>query len=157
MTLGSRLQISALVLAGCLATGRAPAATATVNRTFAFEIDKWYALDDVKEGPVTLHRIEVQRQKGLFTKSTLIRPGNTEFLASIEIRLEYSNTATRDWKATLHVALLDAADVEIDGFNGKEQLGEAENHNLVTVKLSTLKYGLDRAKKLRVVIECEPE
>ena len=55
------------------------------------------------------------------------------------------------------MALLDAADVEIDGYNGKEQLGEAENHNLATVKLSTLKYGLDRAKKLRVVIECEPE
>jgi hypothetical protein len=128
-----------------------------LTRNFPFELDKWYALDDAKDGPVTLHRIQVARQQGRFTKSTLFRPGNSEYLASIEIKLEYSNSATRDWKGKFRLALLDDTGQEIDGYNGSESLDEQQSHNLVTIKLSTLKYGLDRARKLRVVIECSPD
>lgn len=128
-----------------------------VNRLFSFEPDKWYALDDAKEGPVTLHRIQVALQRGRFTKSTLFRPGNAEYLASIEIKLEYSNSATKDWKAKFRLALLDDDGLEIDGYNGKEDLNEQESHTLATIKLSTLKYALERARKLRVAIECEPD
>ena len=106
---------------------------------------------------MTFHRIQVARQQGLFTKSTLFRPGNSEYLASIEIKLEYSNSATRDWKAKFRLALLDEGGLEIDGYNGTEDLNEQESHTLATIKLSTLKYALERARKLRVVIECEPE
>lgn len=134
-----------------LALGQVP------TRTFTFEADKWNSLDEAKDGPITLHRIQIARQRGQFTKSTIFRPGNSEYLASIEIRLEYSNSATRDWKAKLHLALLDESGTEIDGYNGSEDLDEQENHNLVTIKLSTLKYALEKARKLRVAIECEPE
>ena len=127
-----------------------------VNRTFAFEADKWYSLDDAKEGPVTLHRIQVALQRGRFTKSALFRPGNSDYLASIEIRLEYSNSATKDWKGKFNLALLDENGQEIDGYNGKEDLNEQESHNIVTIKLSTLKYALERARKFRVAIVCEP-
>ena len=145
----------ALALLGALVPR--PTFAQTVSRTFAFEADKWYALDDAKEGPVTFHRIQVARQHGRFTKSSLFRPGNSEYLASIEIKLEYSNSATKDWKAKFRLALLDDDGLEIDGYNGKEDLNEQESHTLATVKLSTLKYALERARKLRVVIECEPE
>jgi hypothetical protein len=147
----------ALTLAFLVLLVPKPTLGETVSRTFPFEADKWYALDDTKDGPVTLHRIQVARQQGRLTKSTLFRPGNTEYLASIEVKLEYSNSATRDWKAKFHLALLDDGGQEIDGYNGTESLDEQENHNLVTIKLSTLKYGLERARKLRVVIECHPE
>jgi hypothetical protein len=155
MTLDLRRASALATLVGLLAAGR-PAAAAGVNKTFAFELDKWYDLDDAKDGPVSLHRIQIVRHEGLFTKSNLFRPGNAEYLASIEIRLEYSNSATRDWKARFRLALLDEQEREIDGYNGSEELDEGESHQLVTVKLSTLKYGLERARKLRVVIEPEP-
>jgi hypothetical protein len=128
-----------------------------LTRTFPFEADKWYPLDDTKDGPVTLHRIQIAHQHGRFTKSTLFRPGNSDYLASIEIKVEYSNSATKDWKAKLRLALLDDAGVEIDGYNGSENVDEQQIHNVITIKLSTLKYGLDRARKLRVVIECAPD
>jgi hypothetical protein len=147
--------VAVAVMLGLLATGR-PADAGGVNKTFAFELDKWYDLDEVKEGPVSLHRIQIVRQGGLFTKSNLFRPGNAEYLASIEIRLEYSNSATRDWKARFHLTLLDEQDREIDGYNGSQDLNEGESHQLATIKLSTLKYGLEHARKLRVAIEAEP-
>jgi hypothetical protein len=133
-----------------------PAFAEDVNRLFTFEADKWFSLDDVKEGPVTLHRIQVAVQRGRFTKSALFRPGNSDFLAAIEIKLEYSNSATKDWKGKFNLALLDENGVEIDGYNGKEDLNEQESHNMVTIKLSTLKYALERARKFRVGIVCEP-
>jgi hypothetical protein len=156
MMLDPRRASAMATLVLMLAAGR-PAAAGGVNKTFAFELDKWYVLDDAKEGPVSLHRIQIVRQGGLFTKSNLFRPGNAEYLASIEIRLEYSNSATHDWKARLHLALLDDQEREIDGYNGSEDLNEEESHQIVTIKLSTLKYGLERARKLRVVIASEPE
>lgn len=128
-----------------------------VSRTFPYETDKWYQLDAAPEGPVTLHRLQVARQRGLFTTSNLFRPGNTEYLAAIEIRLEYSNSATTDWKARLQIAFLDEENREIDGYKGSEDLDEQQKHNVATIKLSTLKYALARARKLRVVIECEPD
>jgi len=156
MWLDPRRAFAVAAVAGLLAAGR-PAAAAGVNRTFPFETDKWYSLDDAKEGPVSLHRIQIARREGLLTKSNLFRPGNAEYLASIEIRLEYSNSATRDWKAKFRLALLDEQEREIDGYNGSEGLDEDQSHNIVTIKLSTLKYGLERARKLRVVIDSEPE
>jgi hypothetical protein len=147
----------ALALTALLSAPIPYAHAAGVSRTFIYEIDKWYLLDDAQDGPVTLHRLQVVRQKGLFTRSTLARPGNTEYLASIEFRLEYSNAATIEWKARLEIALLDEANREIDGYKGSEDLGDLEKHNVATIKLSTLKYGLERARKLKVVIECKPD
>lgn len=129
----------------------------TLRQTFDFETDKWFSLGDAGSGPVALHRIQVARQQGHFTSSTLSRPGNTEFLAAIEIRIEYSNAATRDWKAKLRLTLLDEAGREIDGYSGTENLDEGEKHQIATIKLSTLKYGLERARKLRVSAELRPE
>ena len=129
----------------------------TLSQTFPFEADKWFSLGDAGSGPLVLHRIQVARQQGRFTMPTLSRPGNTEFLVGIEIRIEYSNAATRDWKAKLRIALLDESGREIDGYNGTENLDEGEKHQIATIKLATLKYGLERARQLRVSAELRPE
>jgi hypothetical protein len=128
-----------------------------VTRTFVYENDKWYPLDDAQDGPITLHRLQVTHQKGFFTKSNLIRPNNADYLSSLEIRLEYSNSATTDWKASLQIVLLDEDNREIDGYKGRQDLNEQEKHNVVTIRLSTLKYALERARKLKVSIECQPD
>jgi hypothetical protein len=154
-TIYRRSFIVAALLVSTVTTGRIHAAGAA--RTFAFEADKWFSLDDVKQGPITLHRIQVAHQKGLLTKSNLFRPGNADYLASIEIRIEYSNSATRDMKARLQIALLDEAGRDMDGYNGKEDLDSEQKYQLITIKLSTLKYALERAKQLRVAIDSEPD
>jgi hypothetical protein len=146
----------AVAVAFVLLSSAASLFAETVNHTFTFETDKWFSLDDAKEGPVTLHRIQIARS-GLGTKQSLLRPGNADYLAGVEIQLEYTNTATRDWQARFRVAWLDDAGREIDGYNGSEGLDEGENHQIETIKIATLKYGLERARKLRVVIDCRPE
>jgi hypothetical protein len=129
-----------------------------VDQVFAFETDKWLSLGDTPAGaPAVLHRIQVTRQSGGFGKSTLLRPGNSDFLAPIEFRIEYSNAASHDWKAKLRVTLLDEAGHEIDGYSGTENLDEGERHQLLNIKIATLKYGLEKAKKLRVSAELRPE
>ena len=154
-TIYRRTFVAAALLVLSVAAGNIHAAGAA--RTFAFEADKWFSLDDVKQGPITLHRIQVAHQKGLLTKSNLFRPGNADYLASVEIRIEYSNSATRDMKARLQIALLDEAGREMDGYSGKEDMDSEQKFQLITIKLSTLKYALDRAKQLRVAVDSEPE
>jgi hypothetical protein len=154
MSTTRRTLLLSFAVAGALCV--APAEAGSVSQTVPFEMDKWYALDSA-EGSVTLHRIQLTRQRGLLTKSTVFRPGNAEFLASVEIKLEYSNSGTRDWKAKFKLAWLDDEGREIDGYNGSEDLDDKEDHQLVTVKLSTLQYGLSRAKKLRLAIDYNPD
>jgi len=132
------------------------AAAETVNKTFPFDLDKWYDVG-VTEGPVTIHRVRVARQGGMVTKSKIFRPGNSEYLDSVQIQVEYSNTATRDWKADLRVVWTDDKDLVIDGYNGSEQLDERESFQHATVSLSTFKYGLEKARRLRVEIVLKPE
>ena len=156
MSLGTPRAL-ALAATALLVIAAGPAGASAVSKTLPFEADRWYSLDDAKDGPITLHRIQIVRQTGLLTKSHLFRPGNAEYLVSIEIRLEYSNASTHDWKGRFRLALLDEDDREIDGYNGSEDLNEGEGHGIATVKLSTLKYGLERARRLRVAIDVEPD
>ena len=154
-----RLASVPLAAVVCLVVGSARlSGQDAVEQSFAFETDKWFSLgDNPSSAPAVLHRIQVTRQSGGFGKSSLMRPGNSDFLAPIEFRIEYSNVATHDWKARLRVTLLDEAGREIDGYSGTENLDEGERHQLLNIKIATLKYGLEKAKKLRVTAELRPE
>jgi hypothetical protein len=145
---------NALVLGILALTTPLAAAAADVDTTVHFTLDKWYDLN-VSEGPITLHRIRIAKVDGPVTKSVFVRPGNSEFLQTIQIQLEYSNDSTADWEARIDLALLDSSGAEIDGYNDDEGLGDGERHEEATVMLSTLKYGLERAKKMRLRISCE--
>lgn len=133
-----------------------PASAEGVNKTFPFELEKWYDVG-VVEGPVTIHRVRVARQGGLVTKSKIFRPGNSEYLDTVQIQVEYSNTATRDWKADLRIVWTDEKDLVIDGYNGTEQLDEKESFQHANVSLSTFKYGIEKARRLRVEMVLKPE
>ncbi|MFN7941953.1 MAG: hypothetical protein U0X73_10145 [Thermoanaerobaculia bacterium] len=142
-------------VAAMLAMGALPAHAGEASKSVAFELDKWVDLG-AKEGPVTLHRIRLAREGGL-TKSKFMRPGNSEYLQDVQIQLEFSNEASADWKAKLHVTWEDADGTTIDGYNDSEGLDSDSKYDQVKVTLSTLRYGLERAKKLKIAIEFYPD
>lgn len=150
-----RRALVSVVVAGVLATAAPAVRAESVNKTVPFELDRWYELK-VQEGPVTLHRIRIASKEGAISKSKLFRPGNSEYLETVQIQVEYSNSSSKDWKAEMKIHWLDDQDRVIDGYNGSESLGDEENFQHAHVALSTLKYGLDRAKKLRIRIDAVP-
>jgi len=140
-----RILAAALLASLCL-----PLSAAAVEKSAPFALDQWIELK-VTEGPVTLHRIRLASQGGL-TKSKIMRPGNSEYLSDVQIQLEFSNEATDDWKAEIRFRWLDAEGKEIDGYNGGQQLDSESKFEQQTVTLSTLRYGLDKAKKVELEI-----
>jgi len=127
-----------------------------VEKKASFALGEWVELNST-DGPVTIHRIRVERQSGL-TKSKLFRPGGgAGYAADVQVQIEFTNDATHDWDAAVEVEWLDKDGEAIDGYRGTESLDSESRRDLQTITLSTLKYGLDRAKKLRVRIEFHPE
>lgn len=126
-----------------------------VNISAPFELGKWIELEHT-EGPVVLHRIRVVEQTGVITKSTIFRPVGSEYLKTVQIQLEYSNSATRDWNCFMHVEWVDADDKVIDGYRDSESLDDREVHDAATVTLSTLKYGLEKAKTFKIRLDVRP-
>ena len=153
-----RAKAPLLVVAGfaLILASATPADAGSVSKSVPFQLDEWIGLD-ATDGPVTLHRIRIREVRGGLTKSKVFRPGNDEYLVTIQIELEFTNTATRDWEADLDIRWLDAEGVAIDGYHDEEDLDEDERRDEATVTLSTLKYGLDRAEKLEIGIEFYPD
>ncbi len=127
----------------------------TAEKTVTLKMGEWVELAST-DGPVTLHRIRLVREGGI-TKSTFMRPGNSQYLADVQIQLEYTNDSTNDWEAKFDVEWLDAGGVAIDGYRGQEGLDSEKRHDQQTVTLSTLKYGLEKAKKLRIRLDYNPD
>lgn len=150
--------IPSILLLLSLAGPALPVAEAgKLDKNLPFALDKWFEVS-ATDGPVTLHRVQVERQSGGFSKSTFMRPGNTEYLETVRIRIEYSNhDRKKDWNAHLDIAWLDASGAVIDGYRDKENIDNDTRNGEIHVTLSTLKYGLEKAKTLRVRIEFEPE
>lgn len=141
---------------GALFVAPLPARAGKVDRKVPFVLDQWVDLG-VTDGPVTIHRVRLERQSGSVTKSSFLRPGNTEYLATVRIVIEYSHDGTKDWDADLDIAWLDGAGEVIDGYRDEENLDRGSRRETATVTLSTLKYGLARAKSFRIGIEFHPE
>jgi len=127
-----------------------PLSAAAVEKSVPFALDQWIELKST-EGPVTLHRIRLASQGGL-TKSKVFRPGGSSYTTDVQIQLEFSNDSTDDWEARIRFEWLDAAGVVIDGYDGSENLDDEARYEQQTMTLSTLRYGLDKAKKLRLEI-----
>lgn len=140
--------LALLVAASALAGG-------PVDKAVPFELGKWIDLEHT-EGPVVLHRIRVVEQTGTITKSTIFRPVGSEYLKTVQIQLEYSNSATKDWDCFMQVEWVDADDKVIDGYRDSESLDDREAHDAATVTLSTLKYGLEKARTLKIRLEVRP-
>ncbi len=140
-----------------LAALAAPAAAQTsVDKTVPFELDKWYELN-VKEGPVTLHRIHLERQSGGGLKARVVRSADEEYSVPVKVELEYSNASSTDWKAIFRISWVDDNGEAIDGYNGSSELDDHKDFDRVGGTVTTLRYGLAHAKKLRLLINVRPD
>ena len=146
----------AAALLACLALSASPSAAGEVTKNAPFALDQWVELG-ATDGPVTLHRIRLARQTGSATKSGFLRPGNAEFLEDVQIQLEFSNVGSNDWEARIHFVWKDADGQTIDGYDDSENLDSDSRHDQQTVTLSTLRYGLGRAKQLEIRIGFDPD
>lgn len=131
------------------------AAQTTVDKTLPFELDKWYELN-VKEGPITLHRLHLERQGGVPLKAR-VAGSDEEFRVPVKVEIEYSNIASTDWKAVVRITWLDEHGEVIDGYNDSAGLDEKKDFNRTGGTVVTLKYGLAHARKLRVLVSVRPE
>ena len=132
------------------------AAQTSVDKTLPFELDKWYELK-VKDGPITLHRLRLERQSGGGLKARVTRAGDEEFTAPVKVELEYSNASSTDWKAVFRISWVDEAGETIDGYNGSHQLDDKKDFDRCGGTVTTLKYGLAKARRLRVLINVKPD
>jgi len=150
-----RMKRVAGVTLAALLCGSGLASAGTAEKTSTFKIGEWIDLAS-SDGPVTLHRLRLVREGGV-TKSSFMRPGNSQYLDDVQIQLEFTNDATQDWEARFSIEWVDGDGRAIDGYQGKEGLDSEKRHDQQTVTLSTLKYGLDRAKKLKIRIDYNPD
>ncbi len=152
MRLSAPVVVLALAAAALFA---APAqAQTSVTRSFPFELGRWYELD-VKEGPITLHRIRLDRQAPGSLKSHV--RGANEYDTDVKVELEYSNQASSDWEVAFRVTWMDDSGEPIDGYTGSHGLDEKKAFERTGGSVTTLKYGLVRAKKLKVVLDIQPD
>ena len=144
-----RTIVSILLTALLAAVLAAPATAGEVEKSVPFELEKWHELE-VTDGPLTLHRIRVTELSGV--KSTIFRPGNSEYLTDVQVQIEYSNPSEDDVEADVEIHWLDAQGRIIDGYDDEEDFDDEERHEEQTITLSTLKYGLEVADTLRFTI-----
>ena len=135
--------------------GSGAAHGAEVIRSYEFEVDAWQELA-LSDGPVTLHRIRIDRKEDRLTKAVLSRPHNQQYLEPVRFQLEYSNGASEKWRARVTVRWVDSEGRVIDGFSANETLAKKSAYKIVQASVSTLKYGLESAKTLQVEIRIEP-
>jgi hypothetical protein len=150
----SRTAACFLVASGLSLAPRVAAAE-PFQTTVALALERWIDIG-YRDGPVTIHRLRLERKNRGF-KATVSRPGNAEFLQDVQIQIEYSNNSSTDWQVDADIVWLDAGDKMIDGYRGDKDLDEDGSHEIATLLLAALKYGLDQARRLRIRLTVGPD
>ncbi len=150
-----RKVVKAILVAVLLAAGVGVANAEEVVKSYEFEVDRWHEIA-VSDGPVTLHRIRIDRKEDRLTKSVLARPYNQQNLEPVRFQLDYSNGSSSKWRARITLRWLDEEGRVIDGFSANETLQKKSANKIAQASVATLKYGLERAKTLEVEIRFEP-
>lgn len=146
----------ALLLAAPLVLALAlPAPAGELSKTYDFQLDRWIDLK-LEDGPVTLHRFRIEKVGGGGV-NRLTRGGSSDYSTTLEIQIEYSNDASNDWKADVVLEWLDERGNVIDGFRGDENMDEGDRHAYIKASVTTLKYGIERARKLRLEVRTDPD
>ena len=141
-----------VLMVGALGAG---ANAAEVARSYDFAVDEWQEIGEV-DGPVTLHRIRIDRKEDRLNKSTIARPYNLGYLETVRFQLEYTNGSSQKWRARIEVRWLDEAGKVIDGFGANETLDKKSANKVAQASVSTLKYGIQKAKTLEIKVRFEP-
>ena len=147
-------QVRTAVFTALVMMGSTAGAT-EFERTYDFALDEWHEIND-QDGPVTLHRIRINPKEGRVTRSSVLRPFNSEYLETVQIQLEFTNESDSRWRAQISLRWLDSEGRVIDGFTGNEVLGKGAARRITQISVPTLKYGLEVADKLEVGINYEP-
>ena len=150
----TRTSWTVTLLAAVVLASPASAQT-SVDKTVPFELDKWFELN-VKEGPITLHRIRLERTGGGGLKAR-VTGGEDEYRVPVKVELEYSNVSSSDWRAVFRVSWADDGGEAIDGYNGSHELDEKKDYDRTGGSVTTLRYGLARARKLRLLLNIKPD
>jgi hypothetical protein len=148
------MAVSVLGVVLCAASLRA--ADRVVDKSFPFQLERWYELD-AKEGPVTLHRIRLEKGGAGVKSKVLGGGGGSPFETPLILQVECSNVASRDWQASFRVEWTDEEGEVIDGYHGEKELDAEKQFERINLSLSTLRYGLARARKLKVAIDVRPD
>lgn len=146
-----RTTVKVLIVGSVMAMLAAIASAGSIEMKVPFELDEWVEVEET-DADVTVHRVRLARKEGNL-KSKLFRPGNSEYLESVQIQIEFTNNTDRDREARLEIHWLDVEGRIIDGYNDDEDLDEDERRELATVLLSTLAYGLEVAETLDIKID----
>jgi hypothetical protein len=80
-----------------------------------------------------------------------------EYRVPVKAELEYSNAASSDWRVAFRISWVDESGESIDGYNGSHQLSEKKDFERASGTVTTLRYGLARAKKLRLLLSIKPD
>ena len=115
-----RGMLAALLL---VAVGTGVASGEEIAKSYEFDIDQWFEIE-ATDGPVTLHRIRIDRKEARLNKSVLARPYNQQYLEPIRFQLEYSNGSSEKWRARITVRWLDEDGKIIDAFSANEVMGK---------------------------------
>ena len=150
-----RVTRSILAAVLLVAAGVGVASGEEVVKTYEFAVDEWFEIGS-SDGPVTLHRIRIDRKEDRLTKSMLARPYNQQYLEPIRFQLEYTNGSSEKWRARITVRWLDEEGRIIDAFSANEVMAKKSAHKVAQASVSTLKYGLERAATLEVEVRFEP-
>lgn len=134
----------------------APALAGEAHKEIKLEFDRWIDLK-VTDGPVTLHRFRLVRGVAGSIKSKIARPTNSRYLEDVRLEVEYSNDASRDWELTVRGEWSDAQGVTVDGIDQSESLDDGKRFESVTITFPTLRYGLERASKLKLDLFFQPD
>jgi|CXWL01.1.fsa_nt_gi hypothetical protein len=149
-----RLLLLALA-APLLLVNAAPAAAVVFEKEVPFVLGEWVDVS-LTDGDVTIYRLKIDREGSMLDKA--MRPGRSaDFAQHVDLKIEYTNAAKKDWKAKVRAVWADADGLTIDGFDGSENLDHEESHEIGKSSLSTIKYGLDRAKTLKLRVELQPD
>ena len=105
-------------------------------------------------GQLLTPALDITEDENEFRVTTEL-PGLTK--EDVQIQLEFTNDSSNDWEARMSIEWLDGEGKPIDGYQGEEGLDSEQRHDQQTVTLSTLKYGLDRARKLKISIDTNPD
>lgn len=123
------------------------------DETFDFRLDEWIEIE-LEEDPITIHRLRVVRSNpGVAARIAR----NERYDQQLELELEYSNQASRDWELDIQLEWLDEDDAVIEGIETEFELDKRRARDLKKEKSSANRYGLGQAVRLSVRLELDPD
>lgn len=134
--------------------GQSLLAFGETRKQVPLKLGSWVTVE-ASEPPITLHRWILDKHPGpVPQKDWYFDPSYHQL---VFFQVEFSNPTGQDYNLHYLVELLDANNAVIDGFRGVLELDDGKVHSLVNAVFPTSRYGLTRARKVRVRFTVVPD